>query len=61
MISTESYKKINGKVDTLHDLYNNKTRMKAQFPEIKYLFLTINIWTESLNTKGFLGLTAQKT
>jgi len=32
--------------------------MKAQFSEIKHLSLTTDIWTETLNTKSFLGLTA---
>lgn len=31
--------------------------MKAQLSEVKYLSLTTDIWTESLNTKSFLGLT----
>lgn len=32
--------------------------MKAQLSEVKYLSLTTDIWTETLNMKSFLGLTA---
>lgn len=32
--------------------------IKTQLSEVKYLSLTTDIWTETLNTKSFLGLTA---
>lgn len=32
--------------------------IKTQLSEVKYVSLTTDIWTESLNTRSFLGLTA---
>ncbi|KMQ88434.1 zinc finger bed domain-containing protein 1-like protein [Lasius niger] len=32
--------------------------MKTQLSEVKYLSLTTDIWTETLNMKSFLGMTA---
>jgi len=50
-----SRKSITHLIEEKYELLSNM--IKAQFSELKYLSLTTDIWTESLNTKSFLGLT----
>lgn len=51
-----SRKTITHLIQEKYELLSNMT--KAQLSEVKYLSLTTDIWTEPLNTKSFLGLTA---
>lgn len=51
-----SRKKITSLVEEKYEFLSGM--IKTQFSNIKNLCLTTDIWTDTLNTKSFLGLTA---
>lgn len=51
-----SRKKITSLIENKYEFLSSM--IKNQFPNIKNLCLTTDIWTDTLNTKSFLGLTA---